>query len=167
MHHGAHHALPVASAWGDGTTSSSDRQFFRSARRGDAAGEVNARYGPAPGLGFYTHVSDQHGPCSARLLSATGHEAPYVLDVLLHHGTALRTGTGRGLRHAMQAAAAAAAATAPSTPARSIRVETDRGSRFGRARKRVQGASRARGEPHPENRVGCVLARLPFTAPRL
>jgi hypothetical protein len=77
MHHGAHHALPVASAWGDGTTSSSDRQFFRSVRRGD----------------FYTHVSDQHGPCSARLLSATGHEAPYVLDGLLHHGTALRTGT--------------------------------------------------------------------------
>jgi TnpA family transposase len=93
MHHGAHHALPVASAWGDGTTSSSDRQFFRSARRGDAAGEVNARYGPAPGLGFYTHVSDQHGSYSARLLSATGHEAPYVLNVLLHHGTALRTGT--------------------------------------------------------------------------
>ena len=34
----AHHALPIASAWGDGTTSSSDRQFFRSAKRGDAAG---------------------------------------------------------------------------------------------------------------------------------
>ena len=58
----AHHALPVVSTWGDGTTSSSDRQFFRSAKRGDAAGEVNARYGHDPGLGFYTHVSDQHGP---------------------------------------------------------------------------------------------------------
>jgi hypothetical protein len=58
----AHHALPIAAAWGDGTTSSSDRQFSRSARRGDAAGEVNARYGPDPGLGFYTHVSGQHGP---------------------------------------------------------------------------------------------------------
>jgi TnpA family transposase len=89
----AHHALPVATAWGDGTTSSSDRQFFRSARRGDAAGEVNARYGPDPGLGFYTHVSDQHGPYSARVMSATSHEAPYVLDGLLHHGTALRIGT--------------------------------------------------------------------------
>ncbi|HEY3849071.1 MAG TPA: Tn3 family transposase, partial [Acetobacteraceae bacterium] len=32
----AHHALPVAAAWGDGTTSSSDGQFFRSAKRGDA-----------------------------------------------------------------------------------------------------------------------------------
>jgi TnpA family transposase len=89
----AHHALPVAAAWGDGTTSSSDRQFFRSARRGDAAGEINARYGPDPGLGFYTHVSDQHGPYSARVMSATSHEAPYVLDGLLHHGTALRIGT--------------------------------------------------------------------------
>ena len=58
----AHHALPIASAWGDGTISSSDRQFFRSAKRGDAAGEINARYGHDPGLGFYTHVSDQHGP---------------------------------------------------------------------------------------------------------
>lgn len=58
----AHHRLPIAATWGDGTTSSSDRQFFRSAKRGDAAGDVNARYGHDPGLGFYTHVSDQHGP---------------------------------------------------------------------------------------------------------
>ena len=89
----AHHALPVASLWGDGTTSSSDRQFFRSAKRGDAAGDVNARYGHDPGLGFYTHVSDQHGPYSVRVMSATSHEAPYVLDGLLHHGTVLRVGT--------------------------------------------------------------------------
>lgn len=33
----AHHRLPIAATWGDGTTSSSDRQFFRSAKRGDAA----------------------------------------------------------------------------------------------------------------------------------
>lgn len=89
----AHHALPIASTWGDGTTSSSDRQFFRSAKRGDAAGEVNARYGHDPGLGFYTHVSDQHGPYSVRVMSATSHEAPYVLDGLMHHGTGLRIGT--------------------------------------------------------------------------
>ena len=89
----AHHALPIASTWGDGTTSSSDRQFFRSAKRGDAAGEVNARYGHDPGLGFYTHVSDQHGPFGVRVISATSHEAPYVLDGLMHHGTALRIGT--------------------------------------------------------------------------
>ena len=90
---GAHHALPIASAWGDGTTSSSDRQFFRSAKRGDAAGDVNARYGHDPGLGFYTHVSDQHGPYSVRVMSATSHEAPYVLDGLMHHGISLRIAT--------------------------------------------------------------------------
>jgi len=89
----AHHRLSIASIWGDGTTSSSDRQFFRSAKRGDAAGDVNARYGQDPGLGFYTHVSDQHGPYSVRVMSATSHEAPYVLDGLMHHGTALRIGT--------------------------------------------------------------------------
>ncbi len=89
----AHHALPIAAVWGDGTTSSSDRQFFRSAQRGDAAGEINARYGANPGLGFYTHVSDQHGPYSARIMSATSHGAPYVLDGLLHHSTSLRINT--------------------------------------------------------------------------
>ena len=89
----AHHRLPIAATWGDGTTSSSDRQFFRSAKRGDAAGDVNARYGQDPGLGFYTHVSDQHGPYSVRVMSATSHEAPYVLDGLLHHGTVLEIGT--------------------------------------------------------------------------
>ena len=54
---------------------------------------MNARYGHDPGLGFYTHVSDQHGPYSVRIMSATSHEAPYVLDGLMHHGTALRIGT--------------------------------------------------------------------------
>lgn len=89
----AHHALPIAAIWGRGTTSSSDRQFFRSAKRGDGAGDVNARYGHEPGLGFYTHVSDQHDPYSVRVMSATSHEAPYVLDGLLHHGTALQIDT--------------------------------------------------------------------------
>jgi len=89
----AHHALPIAAIWGRGTTSSSDRQFFRSAKRGDGAGDVNARYGQDPGLGFYTHVSDQHAPYSVRVMSATGHEAPYVLDGLLHHGTTLQIDT--------------------------------------------------------------------------
>lgn len=89
----AHHALPIAAIWGDGTTSSSDGQFFRSAKRGDAAGDVNARYGRDPGFSFYTHLSDQHGPYSIKVMSATSHEAPYVLDGLLHHGTQLNIGT--------------------------------------------------------------------------
>ena len=64
----AHNALPIASVWGDGTTSASDGQFFRSGKRGDAAGEVNARYGVDPGFAFYTHTSDQHDPFHATVI---------------------------------------------------------------------------------------------------
>jgi hypothetical protein len=92
----AHHALPIAAIWGDGSTSSSDGQFFRSAKRGDAAGEVNARYGHDPGFSFYTHLSDQHGPIKGDL--GDDHEAPYVLDGLLHHGTQLNIGPTHGYR---------------------------------------------------------------------
>ena len=89
----AHHRLPIAGIWGGGTTSSSDGQFLRSAKRGDAAGDVNARYGRDPGFSFYTHLSDQFGPYSSVVMSATNHEAPYVLDGLLHHGAQLNIGT--------------------------------------------------------------------------
>lgn len=89
----AHHRLPMAAVWGGGTTSSSDGQFFRSGKRGNVAGEVNARYGGGPGFSFYTHVSDQHGPYHVRVISAATHEAPYVLDGLLHHGTGLTIDT--------------------------------------------------------------------------
>ena len=47
-------AVRIATIWGDGTTSSSDGQFFRSAKRGDAAGDINARYGHDPDVSFYT-----------------------------------------------------------------------------------------------------------------
>ena len=89
----AHHRLPVAAVWGVGTTSSSDGQFFRSGKRGNVAGEINARYGVDPGFSFYTHVSDQHAPYHVRVISAATHEAPYVLDGLLHHGTSLKIDT--------------------------------------------------------------------------
>ena len=89
----AHHRLPVAALWGAGTTSSSDGQFFRSGKRGNVAGEINARYGVDPGFSFYTHVSDQHAPYHVRVISAATHEAPYVLDGLLHHGTSLKIDT--------------------------------------------------------------------------
>lgn len=89
----AQHRLPIATLWGGGTTSSSDGQFFRSGKRGTVAGEVNARYGVDPGFSFYTHVSDQHGPYHIQVISAATHEAPYVLDGLLHHGTSLKIDT--------------------------------------------------------------------------
>lgn len=89
----AHHALPIAAVWGQGATSSSDGQFFRSGKRGSGAGDFNAKYGVDPGFSFYTHVSDQHGPYHVTVISAATHEAPYVLDGLLHHGTGLEIAT--------------------------------------------------------------------------
>jgi hypothetical protein len=107
----------MAAIWGDGTTSSSDGQFFRSAKRGTAAGDINARYGRDPGLSFYTHLSDQHGPYSIKVMSATSHEAPYVLDGLLHHGTLLKidthyTDTGGASDHVSSSARYSASASA-------------------------------------------------------
>ncbi|MFE8108032.1 Tn3 family transposase, partial [Sphingomonas melonis] len=87
----AHARLPIASTWGKGTTSSSDGQFFRGGKR-MAVGDINARYGVDPGFSFYTHVSDQHAPYHVTVISAATHEAPYVLDGLLHHGSSLRIG---------------------------------------------------------------------------
>lgn len=81
-----HHAQPFARHWGDGQASSSDGQFFRSGRRRGGAGEVNAKYGPEPGLRIYTHLSDMHGSFHTRVLSATSSEAPYVLDGLIGRG---------------------------------------------------------------------------------
>ena len=99
----AQHRLPIASVWGDGTTSSSDGQFFRGGKR-LSVGDINARYGADPGFSLYTHVSDQHGPYNVTVLSASMHEAPYVLDGLLHHGTSLNiaehhTDTGGATDH--------------------------------------------------------------------
>ena len=88
-----HHALPIAAVWGQGTTSSSDGQFFRSGKRGAGAGAINARYGVDPGFSFYTHVSDQHGPYHVKVISAATREAPIVVDGLPHHGTGLAIDT--------------------------------------------------------------------------
>jgi TnpA family transposase len=67
--------------WGSGNTSSSDAQFFRAGGRGYA----NLHYGQEPGVKFYTHLSDQFGPFHTKVLAATDHEAPHVLDGLLYH----------------------------------------------------------------------------------
>ncbi len=85
----AHRALPLAAAWGDGTTSSSDGQFYKAGGRGEAVGDVNARHGNEPGVAFYTHVSDQYGPFHTKVIAATASEAPHVLDGLLYHQTGL------------------------------------------------------------------------------
>ena len=75
--------LPTARVWGLGLTASSDGQFFPAARQGEAMNLVNARYGNAPGLKAYTHLSDQFGPFATQTIPATVNEAPYILDGLL------------------------------------------------------------------------------------
>ncbi|WGL99879.1 Tn3 family transposase (plasmid) [Arsenophonus sp. aPb] len=77
-----HKDLPLASAWGDGTSSSSDGQFMISGGSGEAMNVVNAKYGLVPGIKAYTHVSDQYGPFALKTIPATAHEAPYILDGL-------------------------------------------------------------------------------------
>ena len=81
----AHHRHPMAAIWDDGTTSSSDGQYFRAGGRAGAGGSVNAKYGIDPGAVLYTHVSGHYEPFYTRVISATMSEAPYVLDGLHHH----------------------------------------------------------------------------------
>ena len=100
----AQHRMPFSRVWGDGTTSSSDGQFFRGAKRGASGGDINARYGVDHGFSFYTHVSDQRAPYHVNVISAATHEAPYVLDGLTNHGTDLKiaehyTDTGGATDH--------------------------------------------------------------------
>ena len=87
-----HHRHPMAAIWDDGTTSSSDGQYFRAGGRAGPGGAVNAKYSIDPGAVLYTHVSGRYGPFHTRVISATMSEAPYVLDGLHHqaHQTDLR-----------------------------------------------------------------------------
>ena len=85
-----HHRLAFAGHWGEGTTSSSDGQRYRTGGLGDARGQVNARYGSDPGVTFYTHVSDQYAPFHTKLISTTVRDATHVLDGLLYHESELR-----------------------------------------------------------------------------
>jgi len=88
-----HQKHPMAAIWDDGTTASSDGQYFRATGRGGAGGAVNAKYSNDPGFVMYTHVSGRYSPFHTRVIAATVSEAPYVLDGLMHHvhQTDLRT----------------------------------------------------------------------------
>jgi len=84
------HRVPFAMHWGEGTTSSSDGQRYRAGGRGEAAGQVNAKYGNDPGVTFYTHVSDQYAPFHRTVINATVRDATHVLDGLLYQESELR-----------------------------------------------------------------------------
>jgi Tn3 transposase DDE domain len=88
VNHHHHHAF--AERWGEGKTSSSDVQRFRAGGHGEAAGQVNLRYGNEPGVLFYTHISDQYTPFYSEVIAANARDATYVLDGLLYHESDLR-----------------------------------------------------------------------------
>lgn len=76
--------------WGDGTTSSSDGQWFRAGGIGQSAGHFNAKYGNDPGVTFYTHISDQYAPFHTKVINAAVRDATHVLDGLLYHESELQ-----------------------------------------------------------------------------
>jgi len=80
---------PFAAYWGEGTTSSSDGQNFKTGGRGQFAGQVNLKYGQEPGVQFYTHISDQYAPFHTKVINATVRDSTHVLDGLLYHESEL------------------------------------------------------------------------------
>lgn len=81
---------PFAGNWGDGKTSSSDGQNFRTGSKAESTGHINPKYGSSPGRTFYTHISDQYAPFSAKVVNVGIRDSTYVLDGLLYHESDLR-----------------------------------------------------------------------------
>jgi TnpA family transposase len=75
-----HHKHPMATIWDDGTTASSDGQYFRAGGRGGASGSVNAKYSIDPGFVVYTHVSGHYGPFYTRVIAATARRHTSSMD---------------------------------------------------------------------------------------
>ncbi|MEZ5901625.1 MAG: Tn3 family transposase [Hyphomicrobiaceae bacterium] len=84
-----HTRHPHSRLWGNGTTASSDGQFFRASDRAAKRGDINLHYGSEPGSKFYSHLSDQYGYFSILPISPTESEAAYVLDGLFDQDTVL------------------------------------------------------------------------------
>ena len=81
---------PFAEHWGDGTTSSSDGQNFRTGSKAESTGHINPKYGNSPGRTFYTHISDQYAPFHTKVVNVGVRDSTYVLDGLLYHESDLR-----------------------------------------------------------------------------
>ena len=81
---------PLSAVWGEGTTSSSDGQRFKTGSHATSLGHINPKYGSEPGRLFYTHISDQYAPFHTRVINTNVRDATYVLDGLLQHESALR-----------------------------------------------------------------------------
>jgi TnpA family transposase len=83
-----HHQLPMASAWGGGTMSSSDGQRFPMKGKSLTARALS-RYFVNEGISSYTHVSDQHSTYGTKIIPVTDREAVYVLDEIFGNATDL------------------------------------------------------------------------------
>ncbi|MCE2969710.1 MAG: Tn3 family transposase [Burkholderiales bacterium] len=81
---------PFAEHWGDGTTSSSDGQYFRTGSKAESTGHINPKYGSSPGRTFYTHISDQYAPFHTKVVNVGVRDSTYLLDGLLYHESDLR-----------------------------------------------------------------------------
>ncbi|WNV02976.1 Tn3 family transposase (plasmid) [Candidatus Methylospira mobilis] len=86
----AHFRHPFAEHWGDGTSSSSDGQNFRTGSKAESTGHINPKYGSSPGRTFYTHISDQYAPFHTKVVNVGLRDSTYVLDGLLYHESDLR-----------------------------------------------------------------------------
>jgi TnpA family transposase len=97
-------AAPLSSAWGDGTTSSSDgMRFYVGVQAANA--EYNAKYFQVRrGANMYIHAADIWMPFSKPQIIGTNEEALYVIDALCHHESDLHiqehyTDTGGSTEH--------------------------------------------------------------------
>jgi TnpA family transposase len=78
-------SAPLSSAWGDGTTSSSDGMRMQVGVKA-ANAEYNAKYfGAGRGTNMYIHAADIWIPFGRPQIIGTNEEALYVVDALCHH----------------------------------------------------------------------------------
>jgi TnpA family transposase len=80
----------IAKYWGDGTTSSSDGQRFKTSGHAQKSGNINPKYGGEPGVQVYTHISDQYAPFHSKIINVGVRDSTYVLDGLLYHESDLK-----------------------------------------------------------------------------
>jgi len=84
-----HHQLPLASAWGDGTTSSSDGMRMP-IRVSSLHADANPHYGFGKGATIYRFTSDQGTSFNVQVITTNSRDAIHVIDGILHHETDLQ-----------------------------------------------------------------------------
>ncbi|PFJ39484.1 DDE transposase [Bacillus thuringiensis] len=78
------HRLPLASYWGDGTTSSPDGMRVQIGVSSLSASS-NPHYGSGKGATIYRFVSDQFSSFYTKVINTNARDAIHVIDGLLHH----------------------------------------------------------------------------------